>query len=71
MITSGAMTNRVDRLEKRGFVERVKSPSDGRQVLVTLTDVGLAAVDAAPTDYTANELQLVRALDTAQRLQLV
>jgi DNA-binding MarR family transcriptional regulator len=71
MITSGAMTNRLDRLEKRGFVERVKSPDDGRQVLVTLTDAGLATVDAALVDHAANELRLIGALDESQRRHLV
>jgi DNA-binding MarR family transcriptional regulator len=71
MITSGAMTNRLDRLEKRGFVERVKSPDDGRQVLVTLTDVGLATVDAALIDHAANELQLIGILDKSQHRHLV
>lgn len=71
MITSGAMTNRLDRLENRGFVERAKSPADGRQVLVTLTDAGLATVDAALVEHAANELRLVRALNKTQRKQLV
>jgi DNA-binding MarR family transcriptional regulator len=71
MITSGAMTNRIDRLEKRGFVERVKSPSDGRQVLVTLTTKGLNKIEAALVDHAANELAIVKTLDVAQRENLV
>ncbi len=71
MITSGAMTNRIDRLEKRSLVERVKSPTDGRQVLVTLTPAGMAKVDAALVDHAANELEIVSALDPAERDQLI
>ena len=71
MITSGAMTNRIDRLQKRGFVERVKDPTDGRQVLVTLTADGLAKIDAALVDHSANELAILQALDDVQRDQLV
>lgn len=71
MITSGAMTNRIDRLETRGYVRRVKNPDDGRQVLVTLTTEGLAKVDAALIDHAANELDLLAALSVDQRHQLV
>lgn len=46
-VTSGTMTNRVDRLVKRGAVTRDPDPSDGRGVLVALTDEGLTLVDAA------------------------
>lgn len=71
MITSGAMTNRIKRLEARGFVERMASPADGRQVLVTLTDAGRAKVDAALVDHAANELRMLSGLSEGQRVQLV
>jgi DNA-binding MarR family transcriptional regulator len=71
MITSGAMTNRIDRLEQRGLVKRAKSPSDGRQVLVVLTKKGLKKVDAALVDHAANERDIVDALTFEQREQLV
>lgn len=71
MITSGAMTNRIDRLERRGLVQRTKSPTDGRQVLVTLTKTGLKKADAALLDHAANELAIVDALQPDQRDQLV
>lgn len=71
MITSGAMTNRLDRLEGRGFVKRVKSPTDGRQVLVRLTAKGRKKVDAALVDHAANELALVSQLQPAEQGQLV
>lgn len=47
MVTSGTMTNRVDRLAARGFVERTPSPTDRRGVLVGLTAAGRKAVDGA------------------------
>ena len=71
MITSGAMTNRIDRLEDRGFLKRVKSPDDGRQVLVTLTANGRKKTDRALVDHAANELALVACLDNDQRTQFV
>lgn len=67
MITSGAVTNRIDRLEGRGLIRRERDPADGRIVLVTLTDVGLETIDKALPDHAANELALVSALDRAQR----
>ena len=71
MITSGAMTNRLDRLESRGFVKRIKSPTDGRQVIVTLTSKGLDKADSALVGHAANELNLVARLEPAQQQQLV
>lgn len=71
MITSGAMTNRLDRLEQRGFVKRTKSPNDGRQVLVKLTKKGLKVVDSALIDHAANERVIVDSLTAGQREQLV
>ncbi len=62
MITSGTMTNRIDRLEKRGLVQRVKSPDDGRLVLVTLTEEGMRKIDAALVDHAANERRLIESL---------
>ena len=47
LVTSGTMTNRVDRLAGRGFVERSPDPEDRRGVIVRLTPEGKAAVDGA------------------------
>ena len=71
MITSGAMTNRITRLENRGLVERIASPTDGRQVLVTLTDGGREKVDAALVDHAANESDIISVLSPRQQDQLV
>lgn len=71
MITSGAMTNRIDRLERRGLVKRAKSPSDGRRVLVGLTGKGLEKVDAALVDHAANERAIVDALTPDQGNRLI
>lgn len=71
MITSGAMTNRIDRLEAKDLVRRVKNPDDGRQVLVTLTDKGMGIVDAAVVDHAANELDILAGLNRSEQDQLV
>lgn len=69
-VTSGTMTNRVDRLASRGLVERHTDPSDGRGVLVQLTPEGMALVDAALADLLDwEETQLV-ALGAADRDEL-
>jgi DNA-binding MarR family transcriptional regulator len=47
LVTSGTMTNRVDRLTARGYVERSPDPEDRRGVIVRLTAEGKTAVDAA------------------------
>ncbi len=47
LVTSGTMTNRVDRLAGRGFVERSPDPEDRRGVIVRLTPEGKTAVDGA------------------------
>ncbi|BAN00384.1 MarR family winged helix-turn-helix transcriptional regulator [Ilumatobacter coccineus] len=71
MITSGAMTNRLDRLEARGLVKRSKSEHDGRQVVVTLTKKGLRKVDDALADHAANELEILSSLDADDQAALV
>ena len=71
MITSGAMTNRIDRLEQRGFLKRAKNPNDGRQVLVSLTSKGRKKVDAALLDHAANEVAILSALSQSEQHQLV
>ncbi|MDH3511309.1 MAG: MarR family transcriptional regulator [Gammaproteobacteria bacterium] len=47
MLSSGAMTNRIDRLECRGLVVREPDPSDRRGVLVVLTESGKKLIDDA------------------------
>jgi len=47
MLTSGAMTNRIDRLEDMGLVRRLHDPTDRRRVLVELTGRGLELVEKA------------------------
>lgn len=70
LVTSGTMTNRVDRLEKRGFVTRMPSPSDRRGVLVELTPDGRKVVDAAMGDLLASERELLDALPAKRREQV-
>lgn len=70
MVTSGAVTQRVDRLVGRGLVSRVRNDSDGRSTVVALTDDGRALVDRALPDHLATEERVLTALDPAQRAAL-
>ena len=70
MVTSGAVSKRVDRLEARGLVRRRPSPSDGRSRTVALTPVGRRLIDAAMEDHVANEARLLAGLDPADRSAL-
>ena len=62
LVTSGTMTNRVDRLAARGLVQRDLHPEDKRGVLVRLTETGRVAVDAALADLLVAERQLLAGL---------
>jgi len=70
LVTSGTMTNRVDRLTARGLVGRGPDPSDRRGVKVTLTKAGRSVVDGAMTDLLDRERTLLRQLEPAEQDQL-
>ena len=70
MVTSGTMTNRVDRLEHRGLVSRRPDPDDRRGVIVALTPAGARVVDGAMADLLAREHQLLSALSAQDRALL-
>ena len=66
MVSSGTMTNRIDRLEQAGLVERVPNPEDGRGVLIALTEKGFALIDAAVGDHVATQTRLTAGLTPAE-----
>src|SRR3984885_2640072 len=66
LVTSGTMTNRIDRLAAAGLVRREPDPRDRRGVLVTLSERGEAAVDAALTDLLNREQSLLAGLDAGE-----
>lgn len=70
MLTSGAMTNRIDRLEEAGLVSRRPDPQDRRGTLVRLTAKGKALIDAATSEHVANEERLLAGLSAREQLQL-
>jgi DNA-binding MarR family transcriptional regulator len=70
LVTSGTMTNRVDRLESRGLVQRLPDPADRRGVHVRLTPRGKESVDAALADLLARERELLASLTGAGQQEL-
>ena len=70
LVTSGTMTNRIDRLASAGLVSRHPDPQDRRGVLVRLTKNGLRTVDAAFADLLTSERKLLHGLDGSQQAEL-
>ena len=70
MVTSSAVTKRIDRLERGGLVTRTVSDADGRSRRVRLTPAGLALVDGLMARHVANEQRLVSGLTERERSQL-
>jgi DNA-binding MarR family transcriptional regulator len=69
-LSSGAMTNRLDRLEEAGLVRRVPDPEDRRGVLVELTEAGHRAWEDGLGAQAANEALLAAALTKEEKKQL-
>lgn len=70
MVTSGTMTNRIDRLTERNLVDRSPDPNDRRGVLVGLTSIGKRTVDGAFETLLASERDLLGELSASERSQL-
>jgi DNA-binding MarR family transcriptional regulator len=70
LVTSGTMTNRIDRLAEKRLVERLPDPSDRRGVLVRLTPAGQDRADRALAGLLAQERAILGELSRAQRAEL-
>jgi DNA-binding MarR family transcriptional regulator len=70
LVTSGTMTNRIDRLAGAGLVRRMPDPQDRRGVLVTLTAEGQQRADGALADLVSSEHELLSGLGHAERRTL-
>jgi DNA-binding MarR family transcriptional regulator len=62
LLSSGAMTNRLDRMEAAGLVRRVPDPNDRRGVLVEITELGERQIDEAVTEQAAKEIDVLSVL---------
>ena len=70
MVSSGAVTKRVDRCVEQGLVTRRVGDGDARSRVVALTDKGLDVIDRAFEAHMANEQRLVGSLDEMERARL-
>lgn len=70
MVTTGAITNRIDRLEERGLVERIASAGDRRKVIVRLTPDGLRLVDEVVSTHMTTEREILSTLTPTQEHHL-
>ncbi|MHC0432351.1 MarR family winged helix-turn-helix transcriptional regulator [Streptomyces sp. O3] len=65
-VTSGAITNRIDRMEVKGLVERVRDDVDRRSVRIRLTDHGYQMIEAIMGEHLRNYARLAGMLDRAE-----
>lgn len=70
LLTSGAMTNRLDRLEQAGLLVRNPNPEDRRGIIVSLTAEGLRVIKLVLKDYLKDLSELLDPLSAAERKQL-
>ncbi|MGP4022717.1 MarR family winged helix-turn-helix transcriptional regulator [Actinomadura sp. 3N407] len=70
MVTSGAITNRIDRLAARGLVERIRDEGDRRSVRVRLTERGWTMIEELVPLHVANEARILEPLRTDERDRL-
>jgi len=70
MVTTGAISKRLDRLEEAGLVVRRENATDGRSRIVRLTEAGLRVFDQAFTEHMHNESRLIAPLNSQERADL-
>ncbi len=70
MLTSGAMTKRLDRLETAGLINRKDDPADRRGVIIELTAVGLEMTNNVVVAHVENERQILSSLSKRQQRDL-
>ncbi len=70
MLSSGAVSTRIEQLVKRGFVQRIASEQDRRSCKVTLTDKGIEIIDVAVNAHVANMNNMLTVLNQKEQKQL-
>ena len=70
MLSTSAMTNRLDRLEKRGLIQRTSDPTDRRGLKIILSDEGFALADELVASHVNKEERMLALLTDAERQQL-
>ncbi len=71
MITSGTVTNRLDHLEKSGYITRSQNPHDRRGIIISLTEKGIRFMDETYPAHIAHEETLLSALNKSERSELI
>jgi MarR family 2-MHQ and catechol resistance regulon transcriptional repressor len=71
LLTSGSMTAAANRLEKKGLIQRVQDPSDGRCFYLHLTKAGRRLIKAAFAAHAHNLEKIVEVLSEKERNDLV
>ena len=70
MLSTSAMTNRLDRLEKRGLIKRTTDPEDRRGLKIILSDTGFVLADKVVVSHVKTEEKMISALSDVERNQL-
>ncbi|ODP96450.1 hypothetical protein BGL48_02930 [Salinivibrio sp. SS3] len=70
MVSSGGMTNRLDRLEKAGLVQRRRNREDRRAIIVELTEMGIKKIDHILQDHVRGQEKILELLDNKERESL-
>ncbi|MBL4905970.1 MAG: MarR family transcriptional regulator [Sneathiella sp.] len=70
MLSTSAMTNRLDRLEKRGLIKRTMDPNDRRGLRIILSDEGFALADEMVVSHVETEEQMLSGLSDEERQQI-
>lgn len=70
MVTSGAITNRIDRMEAKGLVQRVRDTEDRRSVKIRLTELGHEVTRDYMADHLANETRMLQSFDREECAEL-
>ncbi len=70
MLSSGAMTNRIDKLESKMLVQRQANPNDRRGVFVSLTKKGFELINEAVVEHVHKGNKLLSPLSTSEQKSL-
>jgi DNA-binding MarR family transcriptional regulator len=70
LLSSGAMTHRLDGLERAGYVVRIPDAVDRRRVMVRLTPAGLDIVDRAMDAYASTLAEVLDIISEEEREEL-
>lgn len=70
MLSSGAMTNRLDKLEQKGWIERIHCQQDRRSVQVKLTEHGMTCIESVLEQHVKEQERLMQHMSVAEQQQL-